>query len=201
MNINKLDAIVENPFCARRIKPGEIPFFFEPDLSAQSLVELLSRHQWRGQIVGPHGSGKTALLACLLPLMERAGRRPLLIALHDGQRSLPRGIFRDLPPDPATLVIVDGYEQLAQWNRFALKRRCRRGQFGLLVTAHAPVGFPDLYRTSATLALAQRIVEHLQQGHAPLVTPADVAEQYSRYSGNVRETLFALYDLYQSRQQ
>jgi hypothetical protein len=200
MNTNKLDAIVENPFCARRIKPGEIPFFFEPGQSAQSLVELLRENQWRGQIVGPHGSGKSALLACLLPLIELAGRRPLLIALHDGRRSLPKGIFRNAPRDPDTLVIVDGYEQLAPWNRFLLKRRCRRGQFGLLVTAHAPAGFPDVYRTSATLALAQRIVEHLQQGHAPRVAPADVAEQFARHSGNIRETLFALYDLYQSRQ-
>ena len=44
---------------------------------------------WWGEILGPHGAGKSALLATLIPAVERAGRRPVLVELHDGQRRLP----------------------------------------------------------------------------------------------------------------
>ena len=43
------------------------------------------------------------------------------------------------------------------WSRFSLRRFCRQGRLGLLVTAHASVGFPTLYETTTSLALVERI--------------------------------------------
>jgi energy-coupling factor transporter ATP-binding protein EcfA2 len=74
------------------VPAGAVGFRFPPGQSAEQLVEQLRANQWRGQVLGPHGSGKSTLLAALLPAMERAGQRPLVVELHDGQRG-PDGSF------------------------------------------------------------------------------------------------------------
>jgi hypothetical protein len=189
-----------NPFCARHVRPGAMPFVFTSGRSAEQFVERLGQAGWWGQITGPHGSGKSSLLAALLPAIERTGRKVLLIELHDGQTRMPPEFRSAIRTSPPSIVAVDGYEQLRCWNRYSLKRLCRRRGWGLVATAHGPVGFPDLARTAVDLPLACQVVERLQHGHSPLVTPRDVAERLSRRGGDLRETLFDLYDLYAQRQ-
>jgi hypothetical protein len=69
---------------------------------------------------------------------------------------------------------------------------------GLLVTAHADVGLPTLLETSTSLELAQAIVACLPNATAGLPTGA-VAACFQRAAGDMRETLFALYDTYERR--
>ena len=68
-----------------------------------------------------------------------------------------------------------------------------------MLTAHAPVGLPNLLRTSATLELAQRIAEQLQHDYPSRVTAADVANRFAAHGGNLRELWFDLYHLYEQR--
>lgn len=192
-------AAPNNPFCTRRVRPGALTFCFPPDQTAARLVERLRENGWWGQVVGPHGSGKSALVATLRTALQQAGRRPLLMELHDGQRGLPIDLKRACLRRDATVLIVDGYEQLGPWSRLLLKRRCRRLGIGLLATAHASVGLPELLRTTTTSELGQRIVDQLQRGYPPHVTREDVAEQFARHGGDLREMLFGLYDLYERR--
>jgi hypothetical protein len=199
VNEHPRPATAENPFCSRRVRPGGLPYLFASGATAADLVDQLRRNAWWGQVVGPHGSGKSALLATLMPAIERAGRRTLLVELHDGQRRLPVDLRRTPDLGGSTVLVVDGYEQLGLWHRLRLKRFCRRRGLGLLVTAHAPVGLPDLFHTAVNLEMAQQIVEQLQRGHPPQVTAEDVATRFSRHDGNMREVLFDLYDLYQLR--
>jgi hypothetical protein len=190
-----------NPFATRWVRPGAIPYLFPPGEGAAELVDRLRDRGWRGQVVGPHGSGKSTLLAALMPELRRAGKDPVLIALHDGQRRLAPTDRRALPPaaHPA-ILILDGYEQLGRWARFLLRSRCRRYGHGLLVTAHAPVGLPDLFRTTVTAESAQAVVDHLTPpGPGCTVTQADVRERLDARSGNLREALFDLYDLHERR--
>src|SRR5689334_14536475 len=79
-----------NPFATCWTNPGTIPFHFPNSETAEGLVTKLSTHQWRGAIIGPHGSGKSTLLEALKPALCAAGRTVHVIALHDGQRALPR---------------------------------------------------------------------------------------------------------------
>ncbi len=187
----------ENPFCTRRVRPGAIPFLFPPGEDAETLVWQLQRNGWWGAIVGAHGTGKSALLATLIPQIELAGQHATLVELHDGQRRLPLNLGRDSRLRPPMVLIVDGYEQLSRWRRFLLKRHCRSRGLGLLVTAHAPVGLPELYRTEPTPELAERIVGQLMAGRSPPFTASQLAACFARHRGNVRETLFDLYDLYE----
>jgi hypothetical protein len=200
-----------------------MPFVFASGQSAETLVARLRDAGWWGEILGPHGTGKSVLLATLMPAIERAGRRPVLIELHDGQRRLPSVLRRaDIPvchpvcpgsespedrqeclsscgAEPPTLLIVDGCEQLTRWNRWRMKRLCRRRGWGLLVTAHASVGLPELCRTAATPELAETIIERLMAGRTRPFSAAEVTDCFARHRGNLREMLFELYDLYEQR--
>ena len=187
----------ENPFRSRRIRPGAIPFFFPAGQNAETFVERLGQNNWRGEIVGSHGSGKSSLLAALIPVIEKAGRNLILLELHDGQRRLPSGWDRYVRSAPSPIILVDGYEQLSRWSRFWLRIGCRRNGWGLLVTTHASVGLPPLYQTEITFDLAKRIVAHLTQGKTPPSLDEALAKSLAAQGGNLRETLFDLYDLYE----
>ena len=187
-----------NPFATRYTAPGAIEFLFEDGRTAAELAERLRVSGWRGQIIGPHGSGKSTLLVALRPLLESAGRKVIEVSLHDGQRNLPAAFWRHCV-SADTLFVIDGYEQLGLLARLRLKLRRRRHGCGLLVTTHASVGLPELYRTPATPELARRVVEQLTTLQGGRIAEQDVASRFAAQQGNVREMLFDLYDLYEQR--
>lgn len=188
----------DNPFATRWVRPGAIEYVFSDGQSAEGVVRRLQAAGWWGQIVGRHGSGKSSLVETLIPVLAGVGREPLLVALHDGQRRLPQRQATDHPA-ASTLVIIDGYEQLSRTSRFGLKRRCRRAGCGLLVTAHASVGLPDLMQTEPNQMLATRLVERLMESDPGVITRVDIAASYAACGANVREMLFDLYNLYERR--
>ncbi len=176
-----------------------MPFLFFEGADPASLVVKLRDHGWWGQIVGPHGSGKSTLLATLLPAIEAAGRRVVLVTLHDGERHLPISLNEIVAAGTSPLLIVDGYEQLSGWSRFRLKRFCRRHGCGLLVSSHASVGLPELFRTAVNLELASAVVATLLDWQDHTITHKDIDSALSRQSGNLREALFELYNVYERR--
>ena len=192
----------ENPFCTRCIRPGAVEYCFPAGESVEDLVDRLCVNHWRGQIVGPHGSGKSTLLARILPAIEQAGRQPVLFELHDGQRRMPGDWRRktELSASAAPpIIVVDGYEQLSTWNRFLLKLYCSRRHFGLLVTSHVPVGFPDIFRTYTSLEMTQQVVRQLIQNKQMTISSEIIGELFARHGGNIRELLFDLYDLFEQK--
>ncbi len=192
------DTFAHNPFATRHVRPGAIPYCFPPGTDTGQLVERLAASGWRGQIVGPHGSGKSTLLAALLGAIEDRGRRPLLIALHDGQRRLPDRPERMAILDKRAVIVVDGYEQLGLWSRWRLDRLCRRRGYGLLVTAHRSVGMPLVFDTFTTPELAEQLVERLTHGEV-WIDRREIAARFLAHGGNLRELLFDCYDLYEKR--
>jgi hypothetical protein len=185
------------------VRPGAVLFLFPPGESATSLVDRLRTAGWRGQIVGGHGTGKSTLLAALLPELRRAGRQPVVVTLHDGRRTVPPDAWSALRQarrsGQALLVVVDGYERLTPWHRLRLRWHCWVGRHGLLVTAHIGVGLPDLFRTQVTGELADRVLDHLLNGAQRLVCSAELAERLALHQGNLRQALFDLYDLHEMR--
>ncbi len=193
----KIATVHSNPFSTRYIRPGAIPYLFPDGISVSSLVERLRMNNWRGQIIGPHGSGKSTLLAALVPVMEGAGRHVVSIALHQGERRL-LAIDR-AALSSTTLLVIDGYEQLSWWSRWRVQRLCKRHGAGLLATAHTDQGLPTIFQTQPSEPLVQRVVAALLPTDDGTLAPADVASAYAATGGNVRETLFKLFDTYQQR--
>lgn len=189
----------DNPFSTRCVRPGAMAYRFPAGKSAAGLLERLERNGWQGQIVGPHGSGKSALLATLRAALKRSRRPTLLIELHDQQRRLPVSLRRIGELAAGTVVIVDGYEQLRRLRRFLLKRLCRRKGLGLVVTSHRSVAFPDLFRTTTSLALAREIAAALLAKECLPLAADEVNGRFMLHGGDMREVLFDLYDLYEQR--
>jgi len=192
---------IHNPFATRAIRPGALAYWFEDSAnSPATLTERFLAGNARGQLIGPHGSGKSTLVAALLPALEAAGKRPHVISLHDGQRRIPRAQFpaRRLTRDD--VLVIDGYEQLGWLSRWQIGRRCRRANCGLLVTAHVDAGFPMLFRTDVTAIVAQHVIAQLARETPEMVLPAEEAMRRVReLDGNLRELLFSLYDEYEAR--
>jgi len=183
---------VGNPFATRYTRPNAGPYLFPDGHSTDSLLARLRDNGWWGQITGPHGSGKSTLVYTLLPRLQAAGRRVEIYSLHrrDSIASW----------NASTQIVVDGCEQLGWLQRTWLKWTCRRRGTGLLATAHRDVGLPPLWTAETGVELAQRIVTRLLgQGDAGWLHTGQVERLFAEHRGNMRELLFALYDLYEQR--
>lgn len=192
-----------NPFSTRWVRPGALPYQFPAGVSAARIVHRLRNSAWRGSIIGPHGSGKSALLATLSAEIEHSGRAVRSVTLHDGQRNLPSHFTWPSRDELPGLIVVDGYEQLGWLARYQLNLRCRRSGWGLLITAHSDArarGFLVLFRTIADLAIVAHLIDRHLPPHGGLIQPDDIAVAFRAHRGNVRDTFFALYDLFQHRQ-
>lgn len=185
-----------NPFSTRFIRPGAIEYVFPPGITADTLAAELQQHQWRGAIIGPHGSGKSSLLEALRPALERLERQVVFQQLHGGQRALDWPALQPAQWTNHTLVVIDGYEQLSLWQRLLLRARCRQRGAGLLVTAHQPVRLPTIYTTQPSLELALAVVQRLLPESDDRITPADVAEAFTSKRADLREMLLRLYDVF-----
>lgn len=106
--------------------------------------------------------------------------------------------------EPGRLLVLDGYEQLTLAQSLWIRWRVRWNRMGLLVTSHRKiVGLATLCRTKVDARTAHEIAEYLlaQQGvaHFPESSIAALEARLKTSSGNLREVLMDLYDVYQSR--
>lgn len=193
---NAIPSRHNNPFATCWTKPGAMTFRFPQDQSGERLIRRLAGQGWCGEIVGPHGSGKTTLLATLLPLLQETGRDVHAVTLRSGGRHLPRGWIKQALANRSshTVLVVDGYEQLAPFRRWSLRRRCASAGAGLLVTSHEPSGLPTLVRLSPDLQLVEQLVTDLASRAPSPITEADVVASHACHGSNVREIFFELYD-------
>lgn len=187
-----------NPFSTRFVRPGALPYQFPPSLNTDDVVARLRQNGWQGQIVGPHGSGKSTLLANLREPLLRVGFPAFTFSLRDGQRRLPLDWRKQVARAGARLVIVDGCEQLSWWSRALLKWHCRRHGWGLLITSHRDLRLPTLLSTGTSVEMAQNLAAALLPADDRRITPQMVAESFRAAGGDMRETLFALYDRYEA---
>lgn len=182
-----------NPFATCWTRPGALAFRFPDGQSADELVAALATNDWRGAIVGPHGSGKTSLLAALRPALRTAGCHIEAITIRPDQ-AVAVDLVARAPIAGRVLVVVDGFEQLGWVERARLVRRCRRERFGLLVTSHRRTWLPTLIRLAPGLPLVRQLVADLTAGTLSPLTAADIAAGYAQHGQNVREIFFDLYD-------
>ncbi|MCC9609455.1 hypothetical protein LOC68_05125 [Blastopirellula sp. JC732] len=186
-----------NPFASRQVRPGAIPFQFSKDQSAEQIIERLRHANWRGAILGPHGSGKSTLLDTLSPLWRDHGLTEQRVTLHsDGQST---GTIR--LPGKDEILVVDGFEQLSWLKRRWFLARCAFAGSRLLVTTHTEIGLPIVFQTEPSEEMAIQLTEMLQRDVELLVTAEDARATCRQHGADLRETLFQLYHLYESRRE
>lgn len=185
-----------NPFATRWVEPGALPYVWPGADEGRTLCALLQAGA-SVEVIGPHGSGKSTLVAALVARLRADGRAMILDALHDGGQRRRRETHHGVGP---RVHIVDGFEQLSAWRRHLTRWRARRAGEALLVTAHAPQGMVHTVRSDVDAALTARLVEALlARAELPTrIDPGAVFARVERLGGNLREALFELYDVYEA---
>ncbi|WP_437229307.1 hypothetical protein SH661x_001371 [Planctomicrobium sp. SH661] len=182
----------ENPFRSECV--GSLPFRFLQG-SLESLLERLQQQDYRGAIVGVHGSGKTTLFEELQRQLTGRGEKISTVRFTEFQRStLSRELEQWLEKTEASeILMLDGAEQLstAQWRRVVQRsQHCR----GLLITAHQPGLLPTVYecRTDAEL-LAELISELIIIDQVP-IDLREFGGLLNTHRGNIRDVFREMYD-------
>lgn len=198
-----------NPFATRFTRPGVLA---SRDAGGEpvDVDGMLRRFDGLGGaavIVGPHGSGKSTLLAHLAAAIERRGGP---VARHR-----VRG-WRDVPPlwgtlwrtPPGGVLCVDSWECLRPPARVLVRLAARLRGCRLLVTAHQPVGVPVLARCRPSLPLLHALVAELlgraeacggaEAVERAAIGPADIAAAFRNHGGDLRESLYELYDRFEA---
>jgi hypothetical protein len=212
--------VKHNPFSTRKTNPGIIPYFFgdvafPSGINTESSLELFyanfKKFDYWSQIVGGHGTGKTTFLIEFVRYLENQKYTYNHCTLHDRQRVLTDEFwerhvsiatqFKTEAIEKPPINIVDGYEQLSLVSKIRLRLACRKGQCGLLITAHTPAWrLPVLLRTETTDDTLQHIIGHLFR-NLPDIAPPDKTLcrlLFDRHQGNLRNVLFDLYDHYEN---
>ncbi|MBM4002206.1 MAG: molybdopterin-guanine dinucleotide biosynthesis protein MobB [Planctomycetes bacterium] len=182
-----------NPFSTRFVRPGALPFQLPGTLTFPLLIEQLARQNWNGQIVGPHGTGKSTLVQSLIPVLRDAGRDVVTIVRHAVEKEpVLTPILSEL--NARRQLVIDGFEQYSCWDRWRIRRACRRAGAGLIVSTHRDMGLPMLFETRIDIALAKSIIRQLLAGQPIWIPDCDIESAWARHGPNLRETLFELYD-------
>ena len=177
-----------NPFSTKYWAPGAIPFrFAEASESCERLVAAFELHGG-GQIVGPHGSGKSTLIESLKKVFQQSGYDVRHAILNDRNRRLPDRFTEKTLKEP-TVRIVDGFEQLPLWDRLQLRFRFP-GRF--LIVTHRPVArLSILYQTAPDFEVFTELVRQLEN-KAPDVE--ELHRLFKTTGGNFRDAFMTLYD-------
>jgi len=192
-----------NPFATRHFAPGQIPFFFPAPHSLDSLSnQLMSQKAFRWAIVGPHGSGKSTLIAHLLsnPNLRNAFPANTLLRLDSSTSRLPRWWFaiRQLPKNQ--LLAIDGFEQFRFWMQRTLASLASAQKCKLLITTHQKhASFNTLWETSIDSQIEQHVLSMILQSENAtkfdeLLQSDAWRSSRNRHGYNLRESLFDMYD-------
>ena len=179
-----------NPFSTKFTRPGTITYQCVPGENISRYADCFLSNGRRGQVVGPHGTGKSTFVISLQKELIRRGLDVVIITLHSSNKSeLKRlGSLRR-----NSILILDGFEQLSFWRRWRIVKSTLWRGIGLLTTSHVSFGLPTLLETRADLETARILVENLT-GSAP---PDNLEELLTKHNGNLREVFFDLYDDYE----
>jgi hypothetical protein len=186
-----------NPFATRFVRPGALA-----PLDAHGrpldLPALAARFRGlrRAAIEGPHGHGKTTLLKALAAHMACDDTPVTTLRLRSLADSAPV-LAAILRATPGSVVCIDSWERLGP---IAVLARAAAwwSRCSLLVTSHRPTGMPVLWKSDTTPDLLAAIVARLPD-HAGRIDAADIAQAFATQSGNLRESLYDLYDRFEAR--
>ena len=178
-----------NPFSTCFTRPGQIPFSFPAGVSADCCSAAFMKPGTQRAIIGPHGSGKSTLLELLSLKWKEHGLHEQRVRLTAARKR--ESISWDQLQENSILVI-DGFEQLAWWRQRWVRARCWQKRARLLVTCHADCGVAVLLRTEASWPLAYELASRLLGG---LITPYkdELHAIWEEEPGNIRDFFFRLY--------
>lgn len=176
-----------NPFSTKFTRPGAIAYQCAPGKSISYYADCFLSNGRRGQVVGPHGTGKSTFVIAFQKELTACGLDVHLVTLHSFDKC---GLSSLLTLQPGSILILDGFEQLPFWRRFKIIHSTLWRHIGLLTTSHVSFGLPTLLETSVNLETAKNLVRTLT-GSEP---SENLESLLTKHNGNLREVFFDLYD-------
>ena len=157
----------------------------------EGIFGRLEEMDWRGCVVGDHGSGKTTFLEALADRLVAQGIPVANVFINRETRS--SDVLRSLSGiREGEVVLFDGAELLGpiRWRRFL---RTAEGVRGLVITAHGNRGrLPTLLKVKATPEILLRCIRILDPQFP--IDHQEAGDLLKRYGGNIREALLECYD-------
>lgn len=178
----------ENPFASDRIE--RLAYRFPSGESWESLLARLEVQQWRGTIVGPHGTGKTTLLEQLVPHLRARGFQPRLCTLRSESSDEEKQALLATSFGAFDFVLLDGAEQFSprQWRAF---EEISQSAAGSVITQHQTGHWPTLLETAPSPALLVDLVHTISGAK---LSEAEADALFRHHRSNLRECLRTLYD-------
>lgn len=186
----------DNPFATCWTRPGAMPYLPTADGSVDKLLAAWRLADGRGQIVGPHGVGKSTLLLAAGDALEDQGWEVRSVVFGADQPSRPRpSALTDFRQATGRLLLIDGWEQLTTWRRWRLLRHCAAENVSVLATTHrATRWLPRLMTLAPTPRLISRLYHELVRERPSPVTESMALQAFEGAGCDIRETWFRLYD-------
>lgn len=190
-----------NPFSAKRIVPGAMPFVRAdrcPDTYLSELATRFSRFKL-GQVVGPHGCGKTTLVKAIIERMGDVSARFIVVR----NRKLIETIQQSQDAAMQQVVVVDGLERIPLLHRVAFTRfaKSQKDRTRFIVTAHRKIfGWPLISELQPTFEqfslVAGQLIRTSGAGRSEVALDESVLrDAYTKADGNYRDAVMLLYDV------
>lgn len=183
----------DNPFSTDRV----LEVRYQPqDKSWDEVLHRLAALNYRAEITGAEGSGKTTMLEDLEVKLRDLGHSPVLIRLRQDDGSAAFSSVHNLLRliNEKNLLLLDGAEQLSFFVWHYLKTKTRAFA-GLVITAHTQGRLPSLIHSETSAHILEEIVEELlgddiQHLRIPIET------LFHSHQGNLRDALRQCYDFF-----
>lgn len=179
-----------NPFASCWTRPDAVGFVDTAEQGVDDAVNRLEAAAWRGQIVGPHGAGKSTLMAAMAGKLRERG--------VDVSAWRPEGSSRRRRD--VGVVLLDGFERLGRGDRRTALAACARSGHGWLLTTHRAVRDTAVVaKLAPSVETAVGLFRRLTAELPTPVTIADVRHAFAARGGNLRDVWLDLYVLHEAR--
>ena len=192
-----------NPFSTKFVRPGAIEFLANQPEFLRSVLDSFRKNNFRGQILGPHGCGKTTLTFALeKELSDEFDSFRRVTIRNSREIQSNEGYPRSDEIDRAIqkqLLIIDGFERLPWLHQRLLIKSCGSRQIALMITTHRWIrGVPLLCELKPDLETLIQLVKRLSPEFR--VEPSILKSIFQRNHGDIRESLMSMYDWFEHRQ-
>lgn len=180
----------DNPYRVERIH--SLPFLFTDQDFAQ-FYQVVKDHNFRGAIVGPHGSGKTTLVENLIKEFQSRRIPVTHCRLQDDGKSANESRLRKWIDQASfsSILILDSAGLLGWWRWRSLFKESAKYK-GLIITTHHPGRLITLIKTKPTFETLLSVIAHLELIDPP--SKSYLIDLFKKHRGNIRECLRELYD-------
>ncbi|MEO1498487.1 MAG: hypothetical protein AAFV43_15190 [Planctomycetota bacterium] len=160
-----------NPFSTCWTGTQSAEYVVSAGPSIDRLLARLEQVDWRGQILGPHGAGKSILLR---ELRNRCRRQ--------------------------RVRCVEGFEKLPEWRRRMLVAKWRITRQRVVVTTHErQLGLPIVARVRPSERVLESLFLHHTVGRVTPVSLGDARAAYRSKGGDLRAVWLELHLLHECR--